>query len=60
MLILGLLLSIAGCVFGVRWFSEHKFEYLDGVRPSQQLDQNFWLCMGFLCVGICLLLAGAL
>ena len=33
MLVFGLLLFIPGCVFGIRWFSEHKFEYIDGVSP---------------------------
>ena len=31
--------------FGVRWFKSHSFEYLDGVRFSEQLDVDFWLCM---------------
>ena len=29
----------------VRWFKSHSFEYLDGVRFSEQLDVDFWLCM---------------
>ena len=40
------LLSFAAAVFfGVRWFKSHSFEYLDGVRFSEQLDVDFWLCM---------------
>lgn len=40
------LLSFAAAVFfGVRWFKAHSFEYLDGVKFSEQLDANFWLCM---------------
>ena len=46
--------------FGIRWFSEHKFAYIDGVRPSRQLDLNFWLCMGCLCPSLLLMLAGAI
>lgn len=45
MLILGLLLAISGLVYAFRWFAEHKFEYLSGVKPSEQLDQNFYKCM---------------
>ena len=60
MLVFGLLLFITGCVFVIRWFSEHKFEYIDGVRPSRQLDRNFWLCMGCLCPSLLLMLAGAI
>lgn len=32
MLILGLLLAISGLVYAFRWFAEHKFEYLSGVK----------------------------
>jgi len=40
------LLSFAAAVFfGVRWFKAHSFEYLDGVKFSEQLDADFWLCM---------------
>ena len=48
MLILGLLLAISGLVYAFRWFAEHKFEYLSGVKPSEQLDQNFYKCMVFM------------
>lgn len=56
MLILGLILAALGCIFGFFWFSEHKFEYLDGVKPSNQLDRNFWCCMGFMCTALILIL----
>lgn len=60
MLILGLILAALGCIFGFFWFSEHKFEYLDGVKPSNQLDRNFWCCMGFMCTALILILIGLL
>lgn len=41
MFIFGLFLAVTGVVFGLRWFSAHKFEYLHGVKPFEQLDQNF-------------------
>ena len=60
MFALGIFLAIIGGVFGFRWFSIHKFEYLDGVKPSEQLDINFWLCTGFLLPAIALLAIGTL
>lgn len=60
MFIFGLILFIPGCVFGFRWFSEHKFEYLDGVKLSEQLDRNFQLCIGFMVPALILMLAGLL
>ena len=60
MFILGLILAVFGCIFGFRWFSVHKFEYLEGVKPSEQMDQNFWMSMGFLCSAMVLMLIGAL
>ena len=47
MLLLFLLASAAAVGFCVRWFSAHSFEYLNGVKPSEQLDASFWLCVGF-------------
>lgn len=60
MFLLGVSFFILGLVFAVRWFSEHKFEYLDGVKPSEQLDQNFWLSMGFMCPALILMAVGLL
>lgn len=57
---LGLLLAFVGCIFGFRWFSDHKFEYLDGVKPFEQLDRNFWLCVGILIPAIICMFVGAL
>ena len=44
--------SVVAVVFGLRWFKEHSFEYLDGVKFSDQLDTNFWLCMVFVAIGL--------
>lgn len=60
MLAFGILFAIAGGVFGFRWFSAHKFEYIDGVKPSQQLDENFWLCIGLSILSLALMTIGAL
>ena len=60
MLALGLVLALTGFIFGFRWFAEHKFEYLDGVSPSKQMDRNFWLCIVFTVVALPLIFAGAL
>jgi len=60
MFLLGLILAIIGCVFAFRWFSEHKFEYLEGVKPSEQLDRNFWLCMTIIPIAIVLMIVGSL
>ena len=57
MLIIGLLLAVPGFIFAFRWFSEHKFEYLDGVKPSEQLDRNFYLGMSFMALALFLILA---
>ena len=56
----GLALCIPGCAFGIRFISEHKFEYLDGVKPSEQLDRNFWISMGLMCPGLVFMLIGLL
>lgn len=47
MLLLGIISVVLTCVFGFRWFSEHAHEYMYGVKPSEQLDRNFWLCLLF-------------
>lgn len=49
------LLSFAAAVFfGVRWFKVHSFEYLNGMKPSEQLDASFWLCIGFVALALIL------
>lgn len=60
MLILGLLLAISGLVYAFLWFAEHKFEYLSGVKPSEQLDQNFYKCMVFMGLAMVFLIVGFL
>lgn len=42
MLPLSIIFFVIGLIFVIRWFSDHKFEYMDGVKPSEQLDANFW------------------
>lgn len=41
MLLLFILCSAATVFFGMRWFAAHSFEYLDGVKFSEQLDADF-------------------
>ncbi len=52
MLFLFLLCSAVALFFGVRWFKVHSFEYLNGVKPSDQLDASFWLCIGFVALAL--------
>ncbi len=47
MFALGVIFAIPTIVFAFRWFSHHKFEYMDGVRPSEQIDSDFILGMIF-------------
>ena len=58
MITLGFIISVVGAIFGFRWFAEHKFEYLEGVKPSEQMDLNFWLSIGFEVVGLIVIFAG--
>lgn len=60
MFLLGLILAIIACVYAFRWFAAHKFEYMDGVKPSEQMDQNFWLCMAITPIAIVLMIVGSL
>ena len=60
MLIFGLLLAILGFIYAYRWFADHKFEYLFGVKPSAQLDQNFYKCMVYMGLSMLFLIAGLL
>lgn len=60
MLILGLLCAIPALIFTFRWFKHHKFEYLDGVPVSQQLDKDFWICLPLLVLSCALTIAGLL
>lgn len=57
---IGLVLYVPGAIFGFRWFSDHKFEYMYGVKPSEQLDKNFWMGIGFMSVGAICMMVGAL
>ena len=41
MLVISFLLAVPGLFYCFRWFQEHKFEYMDGVKPSEQIDKNF-------------------
>jgi len=43
MIVITLLCIASALFFDIRWFSHHKFEYLEGVPASQQLDKDFWL-----------------
>ena len=54
MLFLFLLSFAAAVFFGVRWFKVHSFEYLNGMKPSEQLDASFWLCIGFVALALIL------
>ena len=57
MLFLFLLSFAAAMFFGVRWFKVHSFEYLNGMngmKPSEQLDASFWLCIGFVALALIL------
>lgn len=58
--LIGFILFIPGVIFGFRWFSDHKFEYLYGAKPSEQLDRNFWMGIGFLTVAIICMIVGGL
>ena len=56
MFFFGIILTVIGTIFAIRWFSEHSFEYLNGVKPSEQIDSNFIIGMVFLLIGLAFLL----
>lgn len=60
MFLIGILLAVPAIVFCIRWFSHHKFEYLEGVKATEQLDGDFWLCIGFSITAFVFLVLGGL
>lgn len=52
MLVISFLLAVPGLFYCFRWFQEHKFEYMDGVKPSEQIDKNFWLGMSLMTLAL--------